>query len=71
MHVTLTVNNENHTFTKVISVPWTNKQLNIVFETFRNKILPGTEEEWKLKITGPNGDAFSCRITCFDVRCFP
>ncbi len=49
-HFTLTVNNENHTHTKVISIPWTNKQLNISFETFRNKILPGSKEEWKLKI---------------------
>ncbi|MGB5849238.1 MAG: alpha-2-macroglobulin family protein [Ignavibacteriaceae bacterium] len=62
VHVTLTVNNENHTLTKVISVPWTNKHLNIAFETFRNKILPGTEEEWKLKITGPNGDALAAEL---------
>jgi uncharacterized protein YfaS (alpha-2-macroglobulin family) len=62
VHVTLTLNNENHTVNKVISVPWTNKFLNIVFETFRNKILPGTEEEWKLKITGPNGDALAVEL---------
>ncbi|MEE9450094.1 MAG: MG2 domain-containing protein, partial [Ignavibacteriaceae bacterium] len=62
VRVTLTVNNENHTLTKVITVPWTNKHLNITFETFRNKILPGTEEEWKLKITGPNGDAIAAEL---------
>ena len=62
VHVTLTVNNENYTLTKVISVPWTNKHLNISFETFRNKILPGSKEEWKLKITGPNGDALAAEL---------
>ncbi len=62
VHVTLTVNNENHILTKVISVPWSNKNLNITFETFRNKILPGSEEEWKLKITGPNGDAIAAEL---------
>jgi uncharacterized protein YfaS (alpha-2-macroglobulin family) len=62
VHVTLTVNNENHILSKVISVPWTNKYLSIAFETFRNKILPGTEEEWKLKITGPNGDALAAEL---------
>jgi uncharacterized protein YfaS (alpha-2-macroglobulin family) len=62
VHITLTVNNENHTFNKVISVPWTNKYLNIAFETFRNKILPGAKEEWKLKITGPNGDALAAEL---------
>jgi hypothetical protein len=62
VHATFIVNNESHILTKVISVPWTNKLLNITFETFRNKILPGTEEEWKLKITGPNGDALAAEL---------
>jgi 5-hydroxyisourate hydrolase-like protein (transthyretin family) len=55
VHITFTVNNENHSVTKVISVPWTNKQLHISFETFRNKLLPGSKEEWKLKIKDPEG----------------
>ncbi|MEJ2194913.1 MAG: alpha-2-macroglobulin family protein [Ignavibacteriaceae bacterium] len=62
VHVSFIVNNESHILTKVISVPWTNKNLNITFETFRNKILPGTEEEWKLKITGPYGDAIAAEL---------
>jgi hypothetical protein len=62
VHATIIVNNVSHILTKVISVPWTNKHLNITFETFRNKLLPGTEEEWKLKITGPNGDALAAEL---------
>ncbi len=53
--LTLTTNNENHSITKVINVPWTNKQLNISFETFRNKLLPGSKEQWKLKVKDPDG----------------
>ncbi len=34
------------------AVPWNNKDLKIQYETFRDKILPGSEEKWKLKITG-------------------
>ena len=34
------------------SIPWTNKQLQISYETFRDKILPGSQEKWKVKITG-------------------
>jgi hypothetical protein len=36
-----------------VTVPWTNKKLDIVFETFRDKITPGAQEEWKVRITGP------------------
>ncbi|NNL20867.1 MAG: hypothetical protein HKO83_06060, partial [Ignavibacteriaceae bacterium] len=62
VHVSFIVNNESRILTKVISVPWSNKALNISFETFRNKILPGSKEEWKLKITGPNGDAIAAEL---------
>ena len=62
VHVSFIVNNESHILTQVISVPWSNKALNIAFETFRNKILPGSKEEWKLKITGPNGDAIAAEL---------
>ncbi len=39
-----------------VNVPWTNKELSIEYETFRNKLLPGESEEWKLKIKGPKGE---------------
>jgi hypothetical protein len=38
----------NHT----IWVPWTNKELKIEYATFRDKTLPGSEEKWKIKLTG-------------------
>ncbi|HPS73033.1 MAG TPA: alpha-2-macroglobulin family protein [Bacteroidales bacterium] len=41
---------QNH---QLITVPWSNKKLDIVFETFRDKITPGAKEEWKVRITGP------------------
>ncbi|MDB0037762.1 MG2 domain-containing protein [bacterium] len=40
---------------QLIIVPYSNKQLDITFETFRNKLVPGAPEEWKLIIKGPNG----------------
>ncbi len=51
-----TINNENFYNRTVINVPWTNKQLNISLETFRNKMTPGEKEEWKIKIAGPKGE---------------
>lgn len=45
-----------------IYVPWSNKQLKVEFETFRDKLQPGQDEEWKLKITGPKGDAVAAEM---------
>ena len=49
---------ENHVFMKnyTITVPFTNKQLDVTFETFRNKLLPGQKEKWKVNIIGAKGD---------------
>ncbi|MBV4357080.1 alpha-2-macroglobulin family protein [Pinibacter aurantiacus] len=35
-----------------VSVPWKNKELNIAYETYRDKMQPGSEEKWSVKITG-------------------
>lgn len=45
-----------------LKVPWKNKQLNIQYETFRNKLLPGAKEQWKMKITGPEGEKVSAEL---------
>ena len=39
--------------TQLVKVPYTDKKLNITFETFRNKLEPGQKEEWKIRISGP------------------
>ncbi|MDD2636505.1 MAG: alpha-2-macroglobulin family protein, partial [Bacteroidales bacterium] len=39
-----------------IDVPWENKKLDLKFITFRDKTLPGSKEEWKMKITDNNGE---------------
>jgi len=45
----------NH-FNSIITVPWTNKNLQLTFGTFRNKLLPGEKEQWQIKIKGPNNE---------------
>ncbi|MFZ9386585.1 MAG: alpha-2-macroglobulin family protein [Chitinophagaceae bacterium] len=37
---------------QVIRVPWTNKDLSVEYMTFREKTLPGSDEKWKIRITG-------------------
>ncbi|MEP6699684.1 MAG: alpha-2-macroglobulin family protein [Bacteroidota bacterium] len=44
--------NRFYQLNQTISVPWTNKDLTIEYATFRDKTLPGSEEKWKLKISG-------------------
>ncbi|MEM8498491.1 MAG: MG2 domain-containing protein [Pseudomonadota bacterium] len=43
-------------------VPWSNKKLDIQFETFRSKLYPGQDEEWTLRIDGPDKDAVSAEV---------
>jgi uncharacterized protein YfaS (alpha-2-macroglobulin family) len=56
VHYAFVKNNRAYTGSTVLIVPYTNKELDIQFETFRNKLLPGEQEEWKLKIKDKKGD---------------
>jgi uncharacterized protein YfaS (alpha-2-macroglobulin family) len=56
LHYTFIANNRLYTRTETILVPFSNKELNISFQTFRNKLQPGEEEEWKIKIEGNKKD---------------
>lgn len=40
--------------TQLIEVPFADKKLDVRFETFRNKLLPGEKEKWRIKIKGAN-----------------
>jgi len=46
---------ENKLFThnSTVSVPWSNKNLQVTLETFRSKLKPGQEETWTLLVKGP------------------
>jgi hypothetical protein len=35
-----------------VNVSWANKDLTVEYATFRDKTLPGSEEKWKIKISG-------------------
>lgn len=52
------------TFTNsfTVYVPFSNKELEVSFETFRDKLLPGSKEEWKLRIKGPNGEKVAAEL---------
>ncbi len=50
VHFTFIRDGRLYTHSQEITVPWTNKQLSFEYMSFRNKLLPGQEEEWRLKL---------------------
>ena len=46
----------------VIHVPWSNKELDISYSTFRDKTLPGSEETWTLKIKGNKNEKIAAEM---------
>ncbi len=47
---------------KTIFVPWSNKELKIELNTFRDKLYPGQDEEWSFKISGPKGEKIAAEM---------
>ncbi|HAS42393.1 MAG TPA: hypothetical protein DCS93_18085, partial [Microscillaceae bacterium] len=62
VHFTFVKNNRWYRKDETIYVPRTNKELNISFETFRNKLKPGEKEEWRIKIKGKKGDKVAAEM---------
>jgi uncharacterized protein YfaS (alpha-2-macroglobulin family) len=48
--------NRLYSFSNDIYVPWSNKELDISFDTYRDKTLPGSEEQWKVTVLGKKGE---------------
>ncbi|MCF3112098.1 alpha-2-macroglobulin [Niabella sp. CC-SYL272] len=55
-------NNRLYTSNNIISVPWSNKDLKITYETFRDKTLPGAEEKWSMQLSGYKGDQVAAEM---------
>lgn len=45
-----------------IEVPFDSKDLKIEWSTFRDKLLPGEKDTWKLKIKGPKGEKVATEL---------
>ncbi len=55
VHLTLVKYNRLKQITHVVNVPWSNKELDFEWTSFRNKLNPAQKEEWQVKITGHKG----------------
>ena len=45
-----------------VEVPWTNKELNIRYVSYRDKTLPGSKEQWRVTIGGSKGEKVSAEV---------
>lgn len=48
--------NRFYSYEKLIDVPWSQKELKLEFSTFRDKLLPGQKEEWRMNVSGKQGE---------------
>ncbi|MFT6150125.1 MAG: hypothetical protein ACJAUH_002823, partial [Saprospiraceae bacterium] len=55
-------NGRFHSESQTVNVPWSNKDLTIEYMTFRDKMLPGSDEEWQIKISGAKGDKVAAEM---------
>ncbi len=54
--------NRFYSGSQTINVPWSNKDLNISFKTFRDKLLPGAKETWSIKISGYKNEKLAAEM---------
>jgi uncharacterized protein YfaS (alpha-2-macroglobulin family) len=45
-----------------IKVPFSNKEIDFEFETFRSKLIPGQKEVWKIKLKGHKGEKVAAEL---------
>ncbi len=62
IHYTFVKNNRFYKNSTTVTVPFTNKNLDISFETFRDKIEPGQQEQWKILIKGKTADKVAAEM---------
>ncbi|MBK8614119.1 MAG: hypothetical protein IPN85_11710 [Flavobacteriales bacterium] len=62
VHVLCVERDRSHQEDLFVDVPWTNKQLKVEWMTFRDKLLPGAKEEWRLKLSGPRGEVVVAQL---------
>jgi Bacterial Alpha-2-macroglobulin MG10 domain/Alpha-2-macroglobulin family/MG2 domain len=56
VHFSVVHNNRMFGRSVTVIVPYTNKNLDLEFSTFRNKLLPGQDEEWTMTIKNSAGE---------------
>ena len=61
-HITFVYAGREFSNLMIITVPYTNKELDLAFETFRSQIEPGSNEKWKVTIRNKKGDQVAAQL---------
>lgn len=56
VHFSFVHENRSYTSDQSVYVAFENTNLDLEFTTFRDKLVPGSLEEWKIKLKGPKGE---------------
>ena len=62
VHFSYIKDNRAYTKTHTIKVPFDNKKLTLEFTTFRDKLLPGQQEQWQIAVSGPNREKIAAEL---------
>ena len=62
VHYTFIKDSRLYSNNYVINVPYTNKDLDISFASFRDKLQPGANEEWKIIVKGKKADKVAAEM---------
>jgi uncharacterized protein YfaS (alpha-2-macroglobulin family) len=62
VHYTFVKNSRLYSNNYTVSVPYTNKELDISFASFRDKLQPGANEEWKIIVKGKKADRVAAEM---------
>ncbi len=62
VHYTFIKDNRIYKQSTTIAVPFTNKELAISFESFRDKLQPGQQEQWKILIKGKTAEKVAAEM---------
>ena len=62
IHYSFVKNSRLYVHNETISVPYSNKTLDISFESFRDKLLPGQQEQWKVRIKGKTAEKVTAEM---------
>ena len=59
-------NNRHYTQEQIISIPWTHKDLELSYSSFRDNILPGADEEFTIKVSGSQSIKNQLTLAMYD-----
>jgi hypothetical protein len=62
VHYTFIKDNRLYKESATISVPYSNKVLDVSFESFRDKLQPGQQEQWKILIKGKSAEKIAAEM---------